>query len=462
MTGAEAEQADTVSEVFARWALSLAPEDVPSSVRQALATSLLDVAGLCVAARDEDYVRAVLESWDAAGNCTALGHAAPLDAAGAAFVNGTAAHGEDYDDTFEGTPVHTGAVIVPAVLAGCERFGLSDGDALRGAAVGTELMCRAALVAPTAIHRAGFHPTAVIGALGAAAAVGTALRLTHRQFVDALGVAGSLASGIIEYLAEGSWTKRIHGGWAAQSGLRAALLARQGFLGPRSVFEGRHGFFFAFADHDIAPDYSRLVDGLGENWHAARIAFKPYACGTMAQPFIDCALSLVRDGLDPADVTTISCYVGEGTVHRLWEPLAEKHRPSTAYSAKFSVPYCIAIAMHDGRAGLEQFTDERIRDPAVLATAAKITYAIDPNDDYPRNYTGHVRVALKDGRVVEARQPHLRGGAREALSQDELVAKFRSNAAFGGWSDDRATALARYCNTLFDAADLGGLIEFRG
>lgn len=462
MTDSGLEQGESVSEIFARWALSLAPANVPATVREALGTSLLDVAGLCVAARDADYVRAACESWDAAGDCTVLGHAVPLDAAGAAFVNGTAAHGEDYDDTFEGTPVHTGAVVVPAVLAACERFGLTGEDALRGAAVGTELMCRAALVAPTAIHRAGFHPTAVIGAMGAAAAVGTALRLTHRQLVDALGVAGSLASGIIEYLAEGSWTKRLHAGWAAHSGMRAALLARHGFLGPRTVFEGQHGFFFAFADHDIAADYAQLVDGLGESWHAARIAFKPYACGTMAQPFIDCALALKTQGLDPSNVAAISCDVGEGTVHRLWEPLAEKHRPSTAYSAKFSVPYCIAIAMHDGQVGLGQFTDDRIRDPAVLATATKVTYAIDPNDDYPRNYTGHVRAVLKDGRVVEARQPHLRGGAREALTPEELLAKFRSNVAFGGWSDDHAVALARYCGDLFDAADLGGLIDFRG
>ena len=127
-------------------------------MRDALEASLLDVVGLCVAARDADYLRAAAQSWDAAGPCTALGHADPFDAAGAAFVNGTAAHGEDYDDTFEGTPVHTGAVIVPAVLAVCERHGLSGRDALRGAAAGTELMCRAALVAPTAIHRAGFSP----------------------------------------------------------------------------------------------------------------------------------------------------------------------------------------------------------------------------------------------------------------------------------------------------------------
>ena len=191
---------------------------------------LIDVAGLCIAARNTPYVRSALGGWEASGGCTAIGHARTLDAAGAAFVNGTAAHGEDFDDTFEGGPVHAGAVIVPAVLAAAERNRIRGEDVLRGIAVGTEVMCRASLVAPALIHKAGFHPTAVLGTLGAAAGVATALGVSKDIFVNALGIAGSMASGIIEYLAEGAWTKRLHPGWAAQSGIRAADLARAGFV----------------------------------------------------------------------------------------------------------------------------------------------------------------------------------------------------------------------------------------
>lgn len=452
----------SASQAFANWALSLSIEMVPSSVRSTLDHMLLDVSGLCVAGRELNYVQAAANSWDASGPCTLIGHANPLEAAGAAFVNGTAAHGEDYDDTFEGTPVHTGAVIVPAVLATCERFGLSGSDALRGMAVGTELMCRMALVAPMAIHRAGFHPTAVIGAMGAAAAVATSLRLSSQQFVDALGVAGSLASGIIEYLAEGSWTKRIHAGWAAQNGLRAALIARQGFRGPRTVFEGKHGFFFAFADSSIEPDVDQITTNLGVTWHAANVAFKPYACGTMAQPFIDCALKIARRGIDLSQLAKISCDVGEGTVHRLWEPLSEKHRPSTAYSAKFSVPFCIAVALHDEAAGLSQFEDNRVQDLCILETAARVSYEINPHDEYPRNYSGHIRATFNDGQIIEERQPHLRGGVREPMSREELVAKFHANASFGGWPESRATDLERWCTSLFNAPDFSALTTFRG
>src|SRR3989449_5946011 len=250
--------------------------NVPGEMAEKL---LIDVAGLCVAARNTDYVAAALAGWEASGGCTAIGHSRTLDAAGAAFVNGTAAHGEDFDDSFEGGPVHAGAVVVPAVLAVAERERLSGRDALLGIAVGVEVMCRASLVAPKLIHKAGFHPTAVLGAMGAAASVATALRLSRNHFVNALGIAGSMAAGIIEYLAEGAWTKRMHPGWAAQSGIRAADLARAGFVGPRAVFEGTHGLYHGFA-RTTESDWDKLVGGFGERWRANSLAFQLYPCGT--------------------------------------------------------------------------------------------------------------------------------------------------------------------------------------
>src|SRR5215813_9357829 len=254
--------------------------DLPPAVRSRCEDLLIDVAGLCVAARGSDYVRALIASVDRGGPCTAIGHAGGFGAEDAAMINGTAAHGEDFDDTFEGGPVHSGAVIVPAVLAACERFGRDGRHALVGIATGVEALCRLSLVAPKLIHKAGFHPTAVFGAMAAAAGIGAALGLNARQIVDALGIAGSMAGGIIEYLAEGAWTKRLHAGWAAQSGIRAALLARSGFVGPRTVFEGVHGLFHGFA-HTTQGDYDALVRGFGGSWVRETRAFKPYPCGTM-------------------------------------------------------------------------------------------------------------------------------------------------------------------------------------
>jgi 2-methylcitrate dehydratase PrpD len=444
---------ESISEQLADAASRCRPS---AGMRQTVQKLLIDVAGLCAAARNTDYVRAALAGWEASGGCTAIGHARALDAAGAAFVNGTAAHGEDFDDTFEGGPVHAGAVIVPAVLALAERERLGGEDALRAIAIGVELMCRASLVAPKLIHKAGFHPTAVLGAMGAAAAAATALSLKKQDFVNALGIAGSMAAGIIEYLAEGAWTKRLHPGWAAQSGIRAADLARQGFVGPRSVFEGTHGLYHGFA-RSAQGDWAKLVEGFGESWVSQALAFKVYACGTMTHPYIDCARRL-SSRVDIQQIEKIVCEAAEGTVHRLWEPLAAKQRPPNAYAAKFSQPYCIAAGLVLGHAGLEAFTEERVRDPRLLALAGKVGYEIDPHNPYPDEFTGHVRLVLSNGASVEERQAHFRGGAHEPLSRADLVEKFRLNCAHGGWPQERGEAfLAWVKSALSGPVDLAFL-----
>jgi 2-methylcitrate dehydratase PrpD len=284
--------------------------------------------------------------------------------------------------------------------------------------------------------------------MGAAAGVGAALSLNERQLVDALGTAGSLASGIIEYLAEGAWTKRLHAGWAAQSGLRAALLGRAGFVGPRTVFEGTHGFFHGFAN-TTKGDYGAIADDFGERWVTATLAFKPYPCGTMTHPYIDCARRLAQR-VKADDIAEIVCDVGEGTVHRLWEPLAAKQHPANGYAGKFSTPYCIAAGFVRGNVGLSDFSDAAVGDPVVLALAGKVRYRIDPQNPYPKNFTGHIRATLRDGTVVEERQPHMRGGAHEPLTRADVQDKFLLNVAHGGWTAARATQVLNAIGTLFE------------
>ena len=438
----------SVAEALAARIAALDAGKLPAAVRGKCEDLLVDVAGLCVTARNEDYIAAALSGSDDDGPCTAIGHARTLSAAGAAFVNGTAAHGEDFDDTFEGGPVHAGAVVVPAVLAACERHKAGGAAALIGIAVGAEAMCRLSTVVPKAVHKAGFHPTAIFGVMGAAAGVGAALALNAKQIVDALGIAGSFAAGIIEYLAEGAWTKRLHPGWAAQSGYRAALLARGGFSGPRTVFEGVHGLFHGFA-HTTQGDYAALED-FGARWVIETLAFKPYPCGTMAHPYIDCARRLAARGIRPGDVREMICEVAEGTVHRLWEPLAAKQRPPNGYAAKFATPFILATGFVHGGVGLDAFTDAAVRDAAVLALAAKVRYVVDPKNPYPNAFTGHIRAVLNDGSVVEERQPHFRGGAQEPLTRADIAEKFMLNARHGGWDDARATAVLALLSKLYN------------
>ena len=327
------------------WPPSLSQAE-PSREAAAVCRRLLfDVVGLAIAARGTDYVRAALASAVGEGRCTALDMRGRFDPYDAALVNGTAAHGEDYDDTFEGGPVHAGAVIVPAVLAVARaaRSRRRRGDARdrgrhradvpaepRGAAGDPQ----GRLPSDRDLRRAGGcgRPSALRSASAG------------RTIARALGISGSLASGIIEYLADGSSTKRLHAGAAAQAGLRAALLAEAGFTRAAHRLRGNSRLLQglrAVEDAGFRTADRRARGGLGRR---ETLAFKPYACGTMTQPFIDCAIRLAAEGVRADDIVSIACKVGEGTVHRLWEPLHEKHRPPNGYAGKV-----LDALLHGGR-----------------------------------------------------------------------------------------------------------------
>ena len=411
---------------------------------------LMDVAGICLAARHETYVKAALASLDQDGPCTVIGFAQRCGVEGAAFVNGIAAHGEDFDDTYEGGPVHAGAVVVPALLAAAQRHGFSGELLLRGIAIGVEVTCRLCSVAPMQVHKAGFHPTAIFGVFGAVAGLGAALKLTEQQIVDALGIAGSMAGGIIEYLADGSWTKRMHPGWAAQSAYRAVRLAQNGFKGPATVFEGNHGVFHGFANTSDG-DFEAMLKGFGQDWVWTSIAFKPYACGTMAHPFIDCARAFRAKGIPLDQIKSIECNTAEGIVHRLWEPLALKQSPPNGYAAKFSIPYAIAAGLTFDDAGLGEYAEAVVQRPDLRALAAKVSYIVDPSNPYPKQFTGHLRITLHNGEVHEHRQGFFKGGVEHPLSDAELQQKFLANCRYGQVSDAQAQTLLKQLGSVFGA-----------
>jgi 2-methylcitrate dehydratase PrpD len=360
-------------------------------------------------------------------NSVVIGIPQRVAAANAVIANGTLAHGLDYDDTLEEAIVHTGACAWMTAMAVGEELGARGKAVLEAAIGGTEVLCKVGLVAPGKFHPRGFHPTAICSTFGAAAAAGMLYGLNLSQWIDALGLCGSQSSGIIEYLADGTWTKRMHPGWSAHGGIIACLLAREGFHGPAKVFEGSHGFFSAFGGKSEFR-FEKLLE-LGGQWEIPKLAFKSYPCGSISHPYMDCALRIKQQfSPPPDDIAEVICRTAEGPVHRLWEPLADKQRPVSAYGAKFSLPYSVAVMLVHGRAGLEQFTDEAIGDPAVLSLAAKVRYVLDPTIDYPRHFSGHVKVTMVDGRVFEENQPHPRGGLEDPLPPAEIEEKFRANA----------------------------------
>jgi 2-methylcitrate dehydratase PrpD len=197
-----------------------------------------------------------------------------------------------------------------------------------------------------------------------------------------------------------------------------------------------------------------MLDGLGREWLWQGLAFKPYACGTMAHPFIDCARALRRRGVGADAIERIDCDTAEGIVHRLWEPLAAKRQPPNGYAAKFSIPYAIACGFLRDDAGLAEYDDGGVDDPQLRALAQKVHYRIDPQDPYPERFVGHVRVTLRDGRVLEERQDHFRGGVDHPMGDDALAQKFFANCAYAGMPAAEAGTLAATLRALFDAREV--------
>jgi 2-methylcitrate dehydratase PrpD len=424
--------APSVARRLARFALALELKAIPPAVVDQAQLLALDTLGSCLASSTMDFGRAVLDTAEALGGppeSTLVGRGTRVGAANAVLANATLAHGLDFDDTREDAIVHTGCVAVTAALAAGEAGGASGAAVVEGIVAGVEAMCRVGLVVPGRFHARHFHPTSLTASFAAAVVAAKLGGSDEDQLVNALGICGSQASGIIEYLADGTWTKRLHPGWNAHAGLVATRLARAGFSGPESVFEGEHGFYAAFAGGHDGERLEREFASLGSTWEILNLTYKPYPAGSIAHPYMDCAARLrEKHAIVPADIAEIRCRTAAGPVPRLWEPLAAKRRPANGYAAKFSLPYLLASVLVRGTAGLADFTDEAARDERVLAVAGRVGYDLDPTIDYPRQFIGDVRIRLRDGRLFEERQDHPRGGPDFPLDRGDLEKKFRGNA----------------------------------
>jgi 2-methylcitrate dehydratase PrpD len=238
----------------------------------------------------------------------------------------------------------------------------------------------------------------------------------------------------------------------------ATLLARSAFTGPETVFEGPHGLYEAFAGgHDDAKLHE-LLDSLGRTWEIENLIFKAYPCGSIAQPYMDCALRLrERHGIRPEQIETIRCRTAAGPVPRLWEPLAAKHAPPNGYAAKFSLPYLLAAILVRGRVGLAEFTNVAVQDREILRLAEQVTYELDATIDYPRQFIGDVEVTLRDGRILREHQDRPRGGPDAPMTRTELEAKFRGNAVLA-LSAEQAERIVQGVNGLAAGGSLAGLL----
>lgn len=449
----------SVSESLARFTAELRVADLPGAVVAHVKRHLLDVLGVALAARAEPFAAQAGAAVEALaggpGTATVIGGAGGLPPPWAALLNGILAHGLDYDDTHEAAVTHVSASVAPAMLAAAERHGAGGADALAALALGMESAVRIGLVARGAFHDRGFHPTGVCGAYAASLVAGRLAGLDAPRLAHAIGLAGSLASGTMEFLGDGSWAKRVHAGWAAHAGLTAAALAGAGFSGPAETFEGRFGLYRShLGDGDW--DAGAITRDLGARWHLLDVALKPYPCCHMTHAFIDAAAALRAGGVAVADLDALECHIHPREMPVVCEPAADKRAPRTDYDAKFSLPYTVAAMFVRGRVDLDDFTPAAIADRAVLDLARRVTCLPDAAADYPRCFPGRLRVRLRDGRWLAHDEPVNRGSFLRPLSDGEVGDKFRRNAA-RALPPAQVDAVADAVADLDAAADLAAL-----
>jgi 2-methylcitrate dehydratase PrpD len=416
---------------------------------------VLDVLGCGLAAHGLGIAaegRTAMAELGGDAEASVIGLDGGLPAANAAFANAMLCHGLDFDDTHSESVSHVSTVVVPAALAVAEARGSSGRELLTAITAGNEIVTRVGMATPGAFHERGFHPTAICGIFGATAAAARLRDLWAGDAASALGIVGSMASGLFAYLDDATATKPIHPAWAAHGALIATRLAELGAEGPPGVLEGRFGVFHAFVGTrvDLEP---QLAD-LGERWETPRIAFKPYPACHFIHGSLGATGSLV-DGLDPDEIEEVVVTVPEAGVSLVLEPAASKVAPRTDYEGKFSLQFSTAAMLVHGRVGLTTYTPEALSDPRVLDLARKVRYETKQYASYPAAFPGGVRILLRDGRALEADVPHQLGGPENPMSESQVRDKFRENAALAGGGFERLeeTVLA-----LEEAPDVRGLL----
>ena len=465
-----AEPAPALAQRLGAFAAASTYDRLPAEVTDSVRKRILDVLGICVAASPLE-TSAAARAWAAEQGgrpqAQAVGTGGKLPATLAAFVNGVLAHSLDYDDTHLPSVLHPSASVVPAALAAGQAAGAGGQQVIAAVAAGLEVCVRTGMAGydpatrnSTFFHH-GQHATSICGALGGAAAAGLLLGLDAGGVTHALGIAASMASGLIEANRTGGTVKRMHCGWAAHAAVSAAQLASHGFTGPPTVLEGRFGFYQAWLHGHFDP--AAITDGLGESWQVPGIFFKPYPANHFTHAAIDAAIELREQGLRPEDVQAATLGVPAPVVHTIGEPIEVKRAPQTGYMAQFSGPYAVAAGLFGGRGlgvGLADFTDDLARDPARRALMARVDVVADERcgEIFPHQFPAVLRVRTRDGRDLVAEVLANRGGPDRPLSYAELAAKFRDNA--GGLLDEStALDIERAVAGLDQAGSLERLLE---
>jgi 2-methylcitrate dehydratase PrpD len=411
----------TPLEDLAGWASSVRPADIPAEQIKLVRLRLLDTLGLIAAAAAEPVGQSMLQwadAWPGGGEATILVNGAKAHPAIVALMHGTLAHARDFDDTFPDSVVHPGSVVVPAALGVAEQLDASFAQLSTAIVVGYEVAARLGKIAGRGFHARGFHATGVVGPIAAAATASQLLLLDRASSADALGLASSMSSGLMAFLADGGWSKWLHAGWAAHGGIIAAELAKARIRGPRHAFDHPAGLFGAFGGE--RSDLSPVLDDLGSAWLGALAQPKYYPCAHAVQPFIDAALSLRCEG-SVATIAAIRCAVAPWAFPIVCIPRENKLAPRNDLEAIASLPFMLAAALCDGKVDLETLRPETLARDDLRSLAARIECEMD--ERLGAGFDGAITVVDTDGRTAR------RSVGLKPFDEHRLRQKFHSNAA---------------------------------
>lgn len=414
----------------ARFCTELTYDDIPDDALEAGKKSLVDTIGASYAGTNADAGQRMLRYVETLGGdeATVIGAGDSL-AHLAALANGTTAHSLEIDDGHRGASAHPGSPIIPAALALAEKYDRSGRDLLTAIVAGYEVMVKTAVSVQTSHRERHFHATATCGCFGAAAAASSILRLGPDGSAHALGLAGTQAGGLFEFLEKGSMSKRFHPGRAGMAGVIAGELAMEGFDGPDTIIEGEEGFANAYADtYDLSP-----FDELGDPYAITQCYLKPYPCCRHIHGPIQ-AIERIRDrGIGPADVDAIRVETYRSAAYH------DKKRVENMLDAQMSIPYCVAIAFASGEVTLSSFDPSLARDDTVAALiqATEVVATDEMEQKYPETRPVRLVVSTTDGQQFEETIDYPLGAAESPLSADRVATKFRDVTATVVEADDQ-------------------------
>ena len=415
------------------WASRVTFADIPADVVAATRLRILDVIGLALAGSGTPFgrsTRAAALAMSPPGPSRIFGTGDKVAIGTAAFANAASAQALEFDDTHNESIVHMSSPSVAAALAIADTRRVTGEDAIVATAIGNEIACRVGVVAPGQFHRRGFHPTGLFSPFGVTCLAGRLLGLDADQIARGVGICGSVAAGLLECWVDGTQSKFLHSGWAAQNGITAALLTQAGVTGPPTVLEGRFGLFASHLPESVPKQIERITDRLGTHWESRNASFKPYPAAHVLHPYVDAVLRARRAyDITPSDIVQIECPVAEFNVSIVCEPLEEKLAPASDSHGRISLQYTIAEALSTGKLAKSAYAEQNLRNPEILALARRVRYYVDPDFPAPGRFKGAVRLTLKDGRVISETQEHNRGSAENPMTPAELRDKFDDNAA---------------------------------